>query len=373
MATNIYQFNGTLLATVADGTLNTSAAPIAFPGKGYSNYGAPVMQDILWVMQNFAGAVTPTPAMQGMFWYDTGSSSLKLYTGSTWNSVFKDNQNNLPAADGTYSLGSPTFKFSDVVANTLIAQSEEATGAAGPDVALFRNSPSPAANDDIGRIVFSGNNSSNSEIVYGRIKNKIVSPTGGNEQSTLQFAVQKNGSITTVLNLNSDGSTEMLYNASVAGNLTVTGNVVSTTGGMYADVFYGVATSARYADVAERYESDAVLEVGDVVVIGGEKEITKSTIDCDVNVFGVISDKPALKMNDKAGNDKTHPLVALLGRTPCKVLGPVGKGQRLVASSIPGVARAAHGNEPSLSILGRSLEAKTTDGIELVEIVIGRS
>jgi hypothetical protein len=109
-----------------------------------------------------------------------------------------------------------------------------------------------------------------------------------------------------------------------------------------------------------------------VVIIGGENEITKSTTDADVNVFGVVSDKPALKMNDKAGNDKTHPLVALLGRTPCKVVGPVGKGQRLVSSNIPGVARAAHGDETTLSILGRSLEAKTTNGIELVEIVIGR-
>ena len=142
---------------------------------------------------------------------------------------------------------------------------------------------------------------------------------------------------------------------------------------VYATTFNGVATSAQYADVAERYEADDRMEIGDVVIIGGEKEITKSTQDSDVRVFGVISDKPALKMNDKAGNDTTHPLVALLGRTPCKVAGPVGKGQRLVSSSIPGVARAADGLENPLSIIGRSLQAKTTDGVELVEIVIGRS
>lgn len=372
MATNIYQFNGTLLATVADGTLNTSAAPIAFPGKGYSNYGAPVMQDVLWVMQNFAGAITPTPTLQGMCWYDTGSNSLKLYTGTVWAKLFKDNQNSIPDTDGVYTLGNANNKFSSVYANQIVAQSEDATGAAGPDITLFRDSASPAASDDIGRIVFSGNNSDSTAITYGRVKTTIVNPVAGSELSQMQFAIQYNSTLTNILTINDDRTTQMLYDASVGGNLTVNGDVISTTGDMYATVFNGVATSARYADVAERYESDAVLEVGDVVVIGGEKEITKSIIDADLNVFGVISDKPALKMNDKAGDDKTHPLVALLGRTPCKVIGPVGKGQRLVASNVPGVARAAHGHETTLSILGRSLEAKTTDGIELVEIVIGR-
>ena len=373
MSTNIYQFNNNLLVTVADGTLNTSAAPIAFPGKGYSNYGAPVMQDVLWVMQNFAGAITPTPSLQGMCWYDTGSNSLKLYTGSTWNKVFKDNQDNLPATDGTYALGSSAYKFTNVVSNTLTAQSADPGAAAGPNVVLYRASSSPAANDYVGQILFNGNNTSSNTVKYGFIAAKIITATSGSTRSNLEFGIQHNATESTVLVLENDLTTSMLYDASVGGKLTVTGDIVSTAGDMYATVFHGVATSAQYADVAERYESDAVLEVGDVVVIGGEEEVTKSTIDSDVNVFGVVSDKPALKMNDKAGNDKTHPLIALLGRTPCKVIGPVGKGQRLVASDIPGVARAAHGTETSLSILGRSLNAKTSDSIELVEIVIGRS
>lgn len=121
MSTNIYQFNNNLLVTVADGTLNTTAAPIAFPGKGYSNYGAPVMQDVLWVMQNFAGAAVPAPALQGMCWYDTSVNQLKIYTGTAWVGMFKANQNNLPDTTLTYDLGSSSFKFNNIWGGTVNA------------------------------------------------------------------------------------------------------------------------------------------------------------------------------------------------------------------------------------------------------------
>ena len=142
---------------------------------------------------------------------------------------------------------------------------------------------------------------------------------------------------------------------------------------VYATTFNGTATQAQYADVAERYAADEPMEVGDVVRIGGSAEITKTTVDCDVYVFGVISDKPALQMNSKAGTDASHPYVALIGRTPCKVIGSCGKGDRLVSSGTPGVARAADGSENPLCIIGRALADKTTDDLGLVEIVIGRA
>lgn len=141
---------------------------------------------------------------------------------------------------------------------------------------------------------------------------------------------------------------------------------------MYATTFNGTATQALYADVAERYASDSVLEVGDLVRLGGEKEITRTSSDSDADVFGIVSGKPALKMNSDAGDDDTHPYVALLGRVPCKVVGPVSKGQRLVSSDIPGTARGWRGDENPLAIIGRALEAKDTADVGLVETVIGR-
>jgi len=142
---------------------------------------------------------------------------------------------------------------------------------------------------------------------------------------------------------------------------------------VYATTFNGTATQAQYADVAERYAADALMEVGDVVKLGGDAEITLTTTDSDPFVFGVISDKPALQMNSKAGSDATHPYVALIGRTPCKVIGRCGKGDRLVSSDTPGVARAADGGEDPHMILGRALAIKETDDVGLVEIVIGRA
>jgi len=303
MSENIYQFNGSLLVSVADGALNTSAAPIAFPGRGYTNYGSPVLQNQLWDMQHFAGSVAPTPLLQGVVWYNTNLNELQIYTGSVWSALFKDNQNNLPAVTLTYDLGSSSLKFNNLWAGTVNATNVNATNITGATNVFYTTQTNlPAVNN--------------------------------------------------TYNL---GSASFLFNT------------------VYATTFNGTATQAQYADVAERYAADAVMEAGDVVTIGGEAEITKTTKDSDSFVFGVISDKPALQMNSKAGSDETHPYVALLGRTPCKVIGRCSKGDRLVSSSTPGVARAADGGEDPHAIIGRALASKQYDEVGLVEIVIGRA
>ena len=81
---------------------------------------------------------------------------------------------------------------------------------------------------------------------------------------------------------------------------------------------YGHEVEATYADLAERYASDAPYEPGTVVVFGGEAEITTTTLDTDVSIAGVISTNPALKLNSSAGNNQTHPYIALKGRVPVK-------------------------------------------------------
>lgn len=89
MATNIFNYDGTLLTTVADGTLDQTHASIKFPGRGYSNYGQPVLESLLWVMQNFAGTEQPKNKMIGQLWYDTteGKTVLKVWDGETWQSA----------------------------------------------------------------------------------------------------------------------------------------------------------------------------------------------------------------------------------------------------------------------------------------------
>ena len=139
-----------------------------------------------------------------------------------------------------------------------------------------------------------------------------------------------------------------------------------------ANVVHAESTSAQYADVAERFEADALMTPGAVVMVGGEAEITETTSDLSDQVFGVISEKPAYAMNAGAGNNESHPFVAMTGRTPVRVTGTVNKGDRLVTSSIKGCARAATTGESitPFNVIGRALESSTDAGIKLVNCAV---
>jgi len=128
------------------------------------------------------------------------------------------------------------------------------------------------------------------------------------------------------------------------------------------------ATSAQYADLAEIYEADSEYEVGTVVIFGGEKEITVSSMGADPRVAGVISENPAYLMNSKA----TGQAVALQGKVPCKVMGQISKGDMLVThSQHPGVARK--GTNPSMgTVIGKALEEYNSTEIGTINIVAGR-
>jgi hypothetical protein len=139
-----------------------------------------------------------------------------------------------------------------------------------------------------------------------------------------------------------------------------------------ANVVHARATSAQYADVAERFEADAPMSAGAVVMVGGSAEITETTSDMSDQVFGVISDQPAYAMNAGAGNNESHPFVAMTGRTPVRVTGAVNKGDRLVTSSVKGCARAVATGESisPFNVIGRALESSTDAGIKLVNCAV---
>ena len=166
------------------------------------------------------------------------------------------------------------------------------------------------------------------------------------------------------LTLNSGAAATAIVNG--AGNAV--GNIGSSTS--YFNQVFAVATSALYADVAERFEADEVLDPGTVVELGGAKEITRSRLELSENVFGVISTRPAFTMNGGAGENDTHPAVAMTGRVPVKVTGIINKGDRLVSAG-DGIARAAKpGEATSFNIIGRSLVTKSTDGVGTVEAIV---
>ena len=141
---------------------------------------------------------------------------------------------------------------------------------------------------------------------------------------------------------------------------------------MRCNVLHATATAAQYADIGERFEADAPMTAGAVVELGGEAEITESTSEMSEAVFGVVSDQPAFMMNSGAGNNESHPFIAMTGRTPVRVTGAVTKGQRLVTSSVKGCARAAAAGESinPFHVIGRALETSTDEGIKLVNCVV---
>jgi len=168
------------------------------------------------------------------------------------------------------------------------------------------------------------------------------------------------------------GTAYFIGNVSVTGIEKVGTNAIGNIGSSssYFNQVFATATTALYADVAERFAADEVLEPGTVVELGGVKEITRSTEDLSENVFGVISTRPAYMMNGGAGENDTHPPVAMTGRVPVNCVGTIRKGDRLVSAG-DGVARAAQlGEATAFNVIGRSLENKHTAELGTIEAIV---
>ena len=138
-----------------------------------------------------------------------------------------------------------------------------------------------------------------------------------------------------------------------------------------ANVVHATATAAQYADLAERYATDTPLETGEVVILGGKEEITKCMDEKSDAVFGVVSDHPAYLMNSEAGNNDTHPAIALKGRVPVRVAGKGSAGDRLVTAGLGAARVAAEGEATTFNTLGRLIKDKYNEDTALTECVIG--
>lgn len=158
----------------------------------------------------------------------------------------------------------------------------------------------------------------------------------------------------------------------LTGTLIVTGDM-GVSGDIWTTIMHGTATAAQYQDVAEKYVPDAEYEPGTVVSFGGDKEITITINVMDSAVAGVISTAPAYMMGSEIPGGV---YVALLGRVPCKVIGPVKKGDLMVSSGILGVATAWTNIDNLLtpgSVIGKALE-NYNDSVNpgIIEVVVGR-
>jgi len=181
------------------------------------------------------------------------------------------------------------------------------------------------------------------------------------------FQVNDGGVTTTVIQI--DGATASMGVRDIT-NLQADGVGNIGTASLGFNTVHAKATSAQYADMAERFHADAEYAPGTIVELGGVNEITLCIEELSAKVFGVVSTQPAYLMNGNAGSNETHPPIAMSGRVPVNVMGFVTKGDRLVSAG-NGTARAANLDEiTSFNVIGRALESKTDEGIGSIEAIV---
>jgi hypothetical protein len=140
---------------------------------------------------------------------------------------------------------------------------------------------------------------------------------------------------------------------------TVTGNWTLTAGSRW---------QATYADLAEKYTADDTYEPGTVLLFGGEQEVTLANAFDSTKVAGVVTTNPAYSMNAMLEAEYIAE-IALQGRVPCKVIGPIEKGDLMVSAS-NGHA-TANNDARAGTIIGKALENFNGD-FGVIEVAVGR-
>lgn len=422
--------DGTTLLTVQDATVDNTTS-LTFLGKNYTGYGPAVEENFLYLLENFASGYNVNPyvpnnpllnpiqgrPITGQLWFNTGTHQLNVTPdGKVWKGiaslVVTTSTSNLSSTvsigdmfwDGSYltiwngsqktnigpyldtGLGSLSFVKID---STSIEPSSPTgyqqynggittlfDGTSQIPIAIYSNSQnySIAASSSINTVT-------STATMFTTIQRGITlrgtDPITGSSLHNNDYSSSyllwgtASESITTRNITLQPASTSTVGYVPFSGP-TVNGGTALTTSSQFTynpltGVINATATSAYYADLAERYESDAEYEVGTVLVIGGEKEVTVTKTYADTRVAGIVSKNPAYMMNAEAGTDATHPYIALKGRVLCKVVGPISKGDLLVTSAHEGYAAAGRAVG---AVIGKALESHEDQGFGVIEVLI---
>ena len=423
MSYTINLTDGAIFAVIPDGTINTSSS-MTLVGKNYAGYGQFLDTNFIHLLENSSNTTPPGAPLTGQLWWDSGNSLLQVYNGSQWKTIssatssstaptnnvqgdlwYDSGQQQLKVWTGTtwllvgpnYSSGTGvTGAFASVIVdNTTVSHkvielvvnnaiigivSEDASFVPQSTIPGFANvNPGIQLASTIGGQTpqFWGNSSGTNQL-NGLTSNQFMR-TDANTTTTGTMGVNNNTGLTvgagqdfrvsvantnvTVANQTSGGNIAFIVN--VAGTPTTAMTIFGANG-----TIQGTQITAQYADVAERFEADAVLEAGTVVELGGSAEITQSTTELSDKVFGVISTRAAYLMNSSAGSDATHPAVAMTGRVPVRTIGTVYKGDRLVSAG-NGLARVAQpGEATAFNVIGRALKDKLDSNEGIVEAIV---
>ena len=540
MAYKINNTFGTLLVTLADGTIDVATTDLTLIGKGYAGFGEKLNENLVKLLENFNNTTAPSNKVQGQLWYDKTNNQINVYTGSKWKPVgsatnsataptnavqgdmwFDTTNTQLYVYTGSvWTLIGPTTVAGSGVTQVITESPEDNAGVKRSILKLVTNDTvvgvvsnlafTPSSTEANGAALIAAGfstiaqglqlsssvasakfrgtatdsdalggqaaanylRSDTADTTTGRLTvqtddgirigagNDITMSMSSDDFTIAQTTVNKdiiftvNDDGTTTEALRIKGSTGRIEHLRV-GDLTVDGTstIINTStlsvedniielnrnissnagmpsytglkvnrgetssateqnlywvwdetfaddgstifgnaGGAWtafkssqtdteleaptlvdirANVVHATSTAAQYADLAERYEADCDTEVGDVVILGGHAEITKCKDELSDAVFGVISESPAFLMNANAGNNDSHPMVALKGRVFVKLTGTGKAGDRVVSAG-NGEARVANLEEcTAFNTLGRLIKDKYNKETALTECVIG--
>lgn len=318
MAYNLQLTNGTVLLQggLSDGQLDASSTSLALVGRNYSGYGLFLNENFIKLLENFSNGTSPNSPLQGQLWWDSVNKLLKVYTGTNWKISTGATSSSIPPLDTTPIGGDLWW---DNINNQLKIWSGTSWITIGPPA-----TPS-TGNSGATPALWTDTNGINHVIIQFIINNSVLAIfsrdafttnipgfiniiPGLNLSTGSNPTIQISGSITSANAATYAISSVYANSASYLGNLvTSVNNVASTivardtTGNIFVNRVIGTATSALYADLAERFAADRPYPVGTVMEIGGNAEVTSVKLDLSSDVFGVISSNPAYLMNEGAG------------------------------------------------------------------------
>lgn len=337
MAYVIRKSDGTIFLTLEDGQIDQVSTSLTLVGKNVINYGQYENTNLIHLVENFAKITSPANPIAGQLWFDKTSDvlRLKVYNGTAWNSV----------PNFVYSALTPTLNTGDFWWKTdeqaLYIQSTSTTvllGGLNAAAASARKLTTPRT---INGVLFDGS------------ANITVSSTLTNALSFGAYlnAADFNGSVATTVSVDVGEVNQAVPDKVVARD---------NNGDIWFRVGVGTSTAARYADLAEKYLTDKDYDVGTVMVIGGDAEVTACSLG--ERAIGVISANPGFMMNQEL---KGGTYVALKGRVPVKIYGDVKKSQRLVAGSN---GKAIVARDSDTDVFAIALE--NSNGKDVIEALI---
>ena len=350
MTYTINRSDNTVIANVADGTINDTSSSIKLIGKNASAYGESINENFVHLLENFASNTQPINPQVGQIWFDKSEHRAKVYLGTSigWNrfsvthiGTNAPNNNAINTGDLWYDETNSELKVYTNNNWVTITQGEVPATVRSKNLFDTANASKAVLEFVVNTVVVAIVSSHNKFVPRN---DQLIADT--TDYYHLKFPLVFKG-----ITLNNSNSTDTDNNFK----------------------YNGIASSAYYADLAERYHADEIIDPGYIVKIGGNNEITK-TISTQDNVFGVISDSPGLELNSEAGNSDTHPFVALIGRVNIKFKGTINKGEYVAASDIPGVGCKWTPSFPRTSIVGMSLQdLEYNEEIKDLKIVIKKS